>query len=74
MAIVEIKAYKASDNKIFENEKEAREYDSTMLIKDRIEKFVDDHGYNNMSKSDIEDMILLDKDELIEILTKKEGE
>jgi hypothetical protein len=71
MSVTEIKAYKASDDKIFEDEQEAKKYDSSLILRDKIEKFVDGYGHDGMDKRYIEEMIIDNKDELLDILKEK---
>lgn len=68
MATIEIIAYKTSDGKIFENESDAVDYETTTRLKNKIEAFVVTHGFEGMEQSDIEDLIFEKRNELFEIL------
>jgi len=71
MAIAEVKMFKTKDGKTFEVESDAMIHEEEVIIKEKLEKFVDDHYYYDMSKSDITDILYENIDELIKIFKGK---
>jgi hypothetical protein len=67
-----IAAFRTSDGKVFETEKDAQEHLDNIELLERIRNFVDAHGYSGMCTSDIVDMLYENSDDLIEVLQGEE--
>jgi hypothetical protein len=64
-----VQAYKTSDGKIFEKESDAQEVECRLARRARIEKFVAEHAWSGMCRTDIEHMLVENADVLRRILS-----
>ena len=64
-------AFKTTDGKIFVNEKEAKKHESLYDLKTHITSFVESYCWNSMLKSDIENVIFENYEELLVILKER---
>ncbi len=71
MAIEEVKMFKTKDGKTFELESDAINHEEEVIIKEKLEAFVDEHFYSGISKFDITDILYENPDELIKIFKRK---
>lgn len=62
-----IEAYAVGD-KIFENEKDALDYEKSIQFTQRIEELVDKQLYNGCDKGDVVDFLIVNRVELKKIL------
>lgn len=60
----EIKAFETKDGKVFTKEEDAIEHEAMLNLRNRIADFVDRHYYSEMSRSDIENVLFENHDEL----------
>jgi DNA-binding transcriptional regulator YhcF (GntR family) len=71
MAIEEVKMFKTKDGKTFEIESDAVNHEEEVIIKEKLEEFVDKYFYSGISKFDITDILYENLDELIKIFKGK---
>lgn len=71
MAVEEVKAYKTSDGKMFTNPNEAATHEREIVLRAKIEEFVDRHYFSGVTRSDVSDILIENSDELIKILKGK---
>jgi len=58
MGIAVITAYKTADEKVFENEKEAKRYDTERARNARLRDWASRHCYHGMTSSDVADELI----------------
>jgi hypothetical protein len=71
MAVDEIKAYRASDGKVFTAKHEANKHEEGIIIKDKINDIVEDGCWRGMSKDEIVKFIVENKDEIFTALSTR---
>jgi hypothetical protein len=55
--IKQVKVFKTSDNKIFETELDAKRHQKEIIIKEKLERIVDDFYYYNIERDDLIDSL-----------------
>ena len=59
-----IDAYRTSDGKVFTLERDAKEHEDELILRNKVNEWVEDYCWGTMTKQDIVDIIMENLEEL----------